>query len=403
MNTCINEKMASFGMDWFVLVGRKSNNPSMQYFLGDGNLISPVLLKKRGGPLLLIYQSMEREEALKTGLECYDSNEILPRRSGRTEGLRAGTQNFFEALFDRFGVEGSVFLAGNEDSLRIISIYELCVRRGIEVLFPGPGDFFQLLRLIKSAGERERIGEVCRKNVKLFEEVRSFLQSTVLSSGRVLDGSGDAVTVGRLRELVFRCAARENLSFRQAPPIIAMGRDGAYPHSRGTDSMELEEGAPIVMDLSPQSLTSGYFSDMTRTLCRGRASQSLKMLYSEVKRAYDGALAVIGAGVPLNVPDIVVCELFAGNGHQTPLTASGAAEGYVHSLGHGVGLELHEMPRISASSPSGTFAGGMVFTVEPGLYYPDRRMGVRLEDMFLIDEEGALRNLTAYPMELEIL
>jgi Xaa-Pro aminopeptidase len=99
----------------------------------------------------------------------------------------------------------------------------------------------------------------------------------------------------------------------------------------------------------------------------------------------------------------MTCDYFAAQGHPTPLSHPGTHVGYVHSLGHGIGLDIHEEPRLSSSAGNATvLQAGHVFSVEPGLYYPDRGFGVRIEDSVAFTEAGELINLTDYAYDLVI-
>ena len=98
----------------------------------------------------------------------------------------------------------------------------------------------------------------------------------------------------------------------------------------------------------------------------------------------------------------MTCEFFEERGHPTIKSTPGTEEGYVHSLGHGLGLELHGHPRLSDMTGDDVFEKGNVFTVEPGLYYPEKGYGIRVEDVMYFDDDGKLHSLTDYPKDLVI-
>src|SRR5204863_2697651 len=125
--------------------------------------------------------------------------------------------------------------------------------------------------------------------------------------------------------------------------------------------------------------------------------------YGDVREAFDMAMSSIRAGEACRSYQEKVCELFESQGHPTQRTSDTVQEGYVHGLGHGVGLAVHEAPRLGGP-PSNTqkLEPGMVITVEPGLYYPSRGMGVRIEDLVLVRSDGSFENLTPAPYDLEI-
>ncbi|MBR9701157.1 aminopeptidase P family protein [Candidatus Woesearchaeota archaeon] len=171
--------------------------------------------------------------------------------------------------------------------------------------------------------------------------------------------------------------------------IVSCGEDSAEPHNRGTG--ELKAGKPIVIDIFPRDRVSGYHFDMTRTLIKGTPSPELKKLFQTVKRAQDAALAVIAPGSAKGVHDSVI-DVFTKADFDTT-----NEEGFIHSTGHGLGLAVHEPPRLGANSED-TLLAGMVVTVEPGLYYLGLG-GVRIEDTVLITKNGC-QNLTNFPKML---
>ncbi len=184
--------------------------------------------------------------------------------------------------------------------------------------------------------------------------------------------------------------------------IFAQGRDAGVPHNRGDESMALRLGQSIVFDFFPL-VSSGYFHDVTRTWSLGYATDEVQLAWDQCKEIFDQAMGGLKLGTPCRDLQIMTCEYFTSKGHPTPLTHPGTHEGYVHSLGHGIGLDIHEDPRLSSSAGNPTLLQpGHVFSVEPGLYYPDRGFGVRIEDSVAFTEAGELINLTDYPYDLVI-
>lgn len=181
--------------------------------------------------------------------------------------------------------------------------------------------------------------------------------------------------------------------------IVASGAQAVEPHEKGKGP--IKRGVPVVIDIYPRSKATGYFADMSRTVCIGSASEDIKRMYSAVLDAQELALSMIKPGIKCsNIQDSVE-KLFVERGYKT--SGKGKefqfAKGFVHSLGHGVGLDIHEMPRISKGSKD-VLEAGDVITIEPALYYPDLG-GIRIEDMVLVREEGA-ENLTDFSKKFEI-
>lgn len=177
--------------------------------------------------------------------------------------------------------------------------------------------------------------------------------------------------------------------------IVACGRDGVDPHHQGSGPLSPHE--PIVMDLFPQSVASRYYADLSRTVVRGKASPKLKRMYAAVREGQEIAFRMIRPGADGSKIHQAIQRRFGELGFPTG-EIKGRMQGFFHGTGHGVGLEIHESPRISAGKD--ILKAGQVVTVEPGLYYEDAG-GVRLEDMVLVTRRG-FRNLTRLPKILEL-
>jgi len=177
--------------------------------------------------------------------------------------------------------------------------------------------------------------------------------------------------------------------------IIAGGIHGCDPHDEGSGPLRPNE--TIVMDVFPRSSTNRYYADMTRTVVKGRASDAVKKLYDTVKEAQEGAIGKVRDGVEGRAIHQWIMDLFEKKGYHTGIK-DGRMQGFFHGTGHGVGLDIHEPPRISRTNWS--LRTGEVVTVEPGLYYPEIG-AVRIEDMVLVTQTGCV-NLTKFPKQLEV-
>jgi Xaa-Pro aminopeptidase len=181
--------------------------------------------------------------------------------------------------------------------------------------------------------------------------------------------------------------------------IVAHGAQSAVGHNMG--SGQIQAGEPIVIDLWPRDRETGCFADMTRTYVVGDPPAPLVEFHRLVKEALDKAIDDIKAGVPGREVFVGTCNFFQEHGYRTPMSKEPGEvleDGFIHGLGHGVGLEVHEEPGMGIASRDPLVAGDVV-TVEPGLYNPGFG-GCRLEDMVLVTENGA-ENLTDYPYGLE--
>ena len=176
--------------------------------------------------------------------------------------------------------------------------------------------------------------------------------------------------------------------------IVAGGEQGCDPHQEG--SGPLRAGETIIIDIFPRA-ASGYFGDITRTLVKGQAPPALKALFDVVLRGQQLALERIRSGVPGKDIHQAIKDLFAAEGYETG-EKDGYMQGFFHSTGHGLGLEIHEAPSIGPRE--GLLQTNHVVTVEPGLYYRGLG-GVRIEDVVVVQEDGC-ENLTTFPKYLEV-
>jgi Xaa-Pro aminopeptidase len=269
------------------------------------------------------------------------------------------------------GLSGRVGFDETRTSVRERDRLTEALGEGVE-LVPAAG-FVERLRRAKDALEIDAIGEAA----KLIDAVLVELLEEPLR-GR----SEREVALWierRIREL-----GGEGPSFQ---PIVAAGPHGALPHAEPSER-EIGPGELVVIDCG--AILDGYCSDCTRTPASGEPSGRAREVYELVLDAQERALDAIRAGAGGRAVDAVAREAIADGGH---------GEHFGHGLGHGVGIEVHEAPRLSPRSEDTLLAGDVV-TVEPGVYLPGE-FGVRIEDLVAVGEEG-IENLSSVPKQLRI-
>jgi Xaa-Pro aminopeptidase len=208
--------------------------------------------------------------------------------------------------------------------------------------------------------------------------------------------------IGHVHEEIGRLIAEQGLEDPEGF-IFSIGRDAAIPHSKGAEHDVLELGKTIVFDIFPREAGGGYFFDLTRTFCLGFAPPEVEKAYREVHDCVNMLVDAYAVGEEARAYQRMTCDFFEARGHPTVGTDTETESGYVHSVGHGLGLAVHEEPFFGDTpSNTGVLEPGHVFSCEPGLYYPERGFGLRIEDLIWIDESGTAQNLTNYPKDLVI-
>jgi len=255
------------------------------------------------------------------------------------------------------------------------------------------GHFFPQ-RELKQPGEVKKISAALMMAEVGMSEAMQVLRATKIGRDRRLLHHNVPLTSEKLRSVI-DCAILQANGLA-ANTIVAGGKQGCDPHERGFGHLRAHE--PIIIDIFPRSQKTGYFGDITRTVVRGRASEAVRRLYDTVQRGQSIAFKKVRAGVPTREVHGAVVNYFEQQGYPTG-RRKGRMEGFFHGTGHGLGLEIHEAPRMGQFS-QGKLTAGQVVTIEPGLYYPELG-GVRLEDVALVTSNGA-RNLTRFEKQLDI-
>ena len=256
-------------------------------------------------------------------------------------------------------------------------------------------------RRVKRPDEIEALEAAQRATEEAWSAGVDALRRATVRPDKTLELEGTMFTAERLRAIVERVLLDRGYASDGA--ICAPGPQAADPHQIGTGP--LRAGEPIVMDIFPQHKTSRYWADMTRTVSKGEPAPEIKKMYEVVLRAQDAGIKALRAGVTGREVHELVEDIIWSAGYDTLRPGQKrdptdpTPRGFIHSTGHGVGLDIHEAPAIGRSGVKPLLAGDVV-TIEPGVYDP-KIGGVRLEDMLVITPDGA-RDLTQAPRELVV-
>lgn len=254
------------------------------------------------------------------------------------------------------------------------------------------GMFFEA-RIIKTKAEINKIEVAQRVNEKAMAQAIGIIKKSKIRKDKKLEFQGKILTSEFIREII-------HLEFLKGGcfseySIVSCGKETADPHCAGKGFLLANQ--PIIIDIFPRSQKNRYFSDMTRTVVKGKASPEIKKIYETVLAGQKLALSNIRAGVKGNFIHNLVQNYFSSQGY-TIGEKNGEVYGFIHGTGHGVGLDIHELPNLNSSADL-ILKSGNIVTVEPGLYYPGIG-GARIEDIVAVTEKGC-RNLTKFSKVLE--
>jgi Xaa-Pro aminopeptidase len=403
----IDRLMAERGIDWIVVEGPdgfSTANPDYMYLTGGVELTGTVL-KRRGEKAIIIYRTMERQQAAETGLEMIPFERWSMREIWQTtrDNFRAAVEHR-RRMFADLGVRGRVGVYGTVKAGPHFAVLAALAQQSpdLEIVAEFEHDLLSEARLTKDPEEIERMRRVGQKTCAVVQTVVDYIRAQRARDDVLVDAGGQPITIGQVRELIGRELAARGLETPYGT-IFAQGRDAGMPHAHGEDTMPLRLGQAIVFDIYPREQGGGYYHDMTRTFAIGYAPPELREVYEHVRGAFERAVSELEAGAPSRVYQELVCQYFEKRGHPTIDNHEGLEEGYTHGLGHGLGLDVHEAFRIQTILDQGDiFVPGAVFTVEPGLYYPSKGYGVRIEDTYYCTPDGQFESLTPFPIDLVI-
>jgi Xaa-Pro aminopeptidase len=404
----LDRLMAERNLDAIVVEGPDgfdAANPDYNYFVKSQH-VNGLVIKKRGEPAMLVHHPWERLQAEATGLELLSSDRWDHRAIARAHPAFTRLEVNVEVrrrMFHDLGVGGRVGVYGAVHCGRSFALLSGLARAvpGLEIVGEFDRDIVSTARYTKDAEEIDALRRVGRKTCEVVQAVVDYLRAGRASGELLVTSDGQPITIGMVKQLIARELSERGL---EAPGgvIFSQGRDSALPHAEGEDAEPLRLGAALSLDLAPRE-HNGYNHDMTRTFALGYASPDLQQTYDQVREILERVVAGLRVGTRTSVYQAQVCAFFEERGHPTIASTYPLEAGYIHDLGHGIGLEVHE-PLLFTMQPGrdDVLLPGAVFTLEPGLYYADKGYGVRLEDVYCLTPEGQVECLTPFPKQLVI-
>jgi Xaa-Pro aminopeptidase len=346
----------------------------------------PFLYVEIKGERLLVMSDLEIDRARhQASVDRVLSYSEFERRAKADASHQSGPMDVAHVLLRERGVD-QILVPSNFPFGHALRLQELGYR------LENKKDPFFEQRVIKTAEEVLHIEASQRATEQAVAAAHDLLRRATPREG-MLWIDGKPLTSERVKKLInvrlmeHDCVAQHT--------IVAGGEQACDPHDEGSGPLPADRS--IIFDVFPRSAATRYFADMSRTVVRGTVSPELRRLYQTVLDAQEEAIDSIRDGADGAKIHQRISDRFEAAGYRTGLV-NGRMQGYFHGTGHGVGLDIHEAPRISRNGSM--LQEGHVVTVEPGLYYPGFG-AVRIEDMVLVTSDGC-RNLTQYPKVLQL-
>jgi len=356
----------------------------------------PIIALEQDGDVVIVASPLEEGRARKESrarevfsFDTFGAKEIAKTAETREELDAEIIKRFLASRGARRVAVGTYFPLGMAERLRAAGI-EIVVDRALSDR-----------RRAKRPDEIVALEATQRATEDAWTRGVDALRRSTARRDGTLELDGEPFTAERLRGIVE--SRLLELGCVSEGAIIAPGKQAADPHMIGTGP--LRAGEAIVMDIFPQHKATRYFADMTRTVSKGEPAAEIAKMYEITKRAQDVGIKALRPGVTGREVHELVEDIIWEAGYDTLRPGQqrskdgGAPRGFIHGTGHGVGLEIHEMPTVGRAGTMPLVPGDVV-TVEPGIYLPEIG-GVRLEDMLVITETGS-RNLTRAPRQLVV-
>lgn len=372
-------------LDAYLMVSESTHNADMYYLT---RFIAPdpfAYLRTRDQEVIVVSQmeygraQKESKIEVRSGLD-YSMVEKIKKAGDARKG-------YCEFLLEILKKEGATRIAVPPDFP--IYIGDELRSGGVEV--HPKGGLIESKRMIKTPDEVILI----KKAQRACEEAMQMAIDTIRQAN-VKDGylfsSDEVLTAEKVKaRITYRLL---ELGCEIDDLIVAAGRQAADPHCSGSGPLMVNE--PVVIDIFPRLKRERYYADMSRTVSYGEPSRELKEMYDAVSFAQEKAIEMIRSEVKCAEVHNAVCDVFEERGYGT--IREGDTVGFIHSTGHGVGLDIHEKPSIADNDYE--LSAGNVITIEPGLYYPEIG-GIRIEDLIIVKKDG-YENLTNFGKDMVI-
>ena len=376
-------------------------NPDLRYVVGASLPRGGIYLKRRSKDPTLIVSNIDVGSARNgrvRDIKTYSDYgfEKISAKFDRDEA-RA---RFYQKIIRDSSLQGPLVIGGRNDTSNTLLLIDALRKRGVKIVGEKSPTVLEVARETKDRPEIDRLREMGKKTVRVVEKTRRFLSGCRVRGSKVLYRSRP-LKVGAVKRTIGGLLSQEGI-IAPEDTIFAPGRRSSDPHYGGEDQDIVRAAEPIVFDIFPAE-PDGYWHDCTRTYSFSSPSRAVKEMYDTVLEAQISALDMIHEQVPAKDVMISTCNLFEKRGYPTVQSLlkgnkEARVKGFIHGLGHGVGLTIGERPYLSLYSKE-PLKKNSVVTVEPGLYDP-KLGGVRIEDIVVVGSPS--ENLTRLAKDIEL-
>ena len=396
MRRDLDAVLAEKGAEALLLYSESFKHANMYYLT---KFLAPdpfIFLKKTDADPMIVTNIMEypraQKESIIKDVRCYtDYNYMQIMKS--TEEPQLGAMKFIAAVAKKeLGKKTKICVPQDFPTMAA----DVLRQEGLTIqpMF----DVVEKTRETKDRDEIDEIKAVQEVAEKVTAEVIDLIANAEVDNKETLTVKKEPLTVGRIKSFFGHqfldqgCVMEEEL-------IVACGPGGADPHYSGDPQDKLKANQPIIFDIFPRSLRRRYWTDMTRTIVKGKASSKVKEMFDAVLEAKNASVDALRAGALGSEMYNLCCDLLEKAGYKTTRGGKQITKGLTHSLGHGVGLDIHEGPGMNELYKF-PLKEHNILTVEPGLYDPTIG-GVRIEDIVEV-KKGGCNNLTKMEIRLEV-
>jgi Xaa-Pro aminopeptidase len=383
----VDDALADAGADGYLIDADATD--SDQLYLSGFDAPDPFTTLYTPGEVSLLVSGLEYGRATTDSdadvvrrLSDYDYREKV-RKHGTTRAKRLVAAEFLDDRGVGSALVPERFPLGVADGLR---------QAGVDVA-PAEDDVVTEVRAVKTDAEVDHVRAAQDANAAAMRAAEDLIAGATVEDG-TLRHDGEVLTSERVKTEIERTLIEHGCGLDET--IVACGADGADPHDRGSGPLRADE--PVVIDVFPRSKATKYHGDMTRTFVRGEPGEEVRRRHELTVEAKRAALEAVEPGVTGETVHDRACEVYEEAGYATLRSDPTTETGYIHSTGHGVGLDVHELPRVAPDGDE--LEPGHVITIEPGLYDPAVG-GMRVEDLVVVTEDG-YENLTDYHERLVV-